>query len=57
LKGKVTEVLDLNRQVQLRVDAGKEFTAIITRRSFEEMAINLGSQVYLTFKASAVHVV
>jgi len=57
LKGKVTEVLDLNRQVQLRVDAGKEITAIITRRSFEEMAINLGSQVYLTFKASAVHVV
>jgi tungstate transport system ATP-binding protein len=56
LKGKVIEVLDLNRQVQIKVDAGKEFTAIVTRKSFEDMRLNLGSQVYLNFKASAVHV-
>jgi len=57
LKGKVIEVVDLNRQVQIKVDTGKEFTAVITRRSFEEMKLNLGSQVYLNFKASSVHVI
>ena len=57
LKGKVIEVVDLNRQVQIKVDTGKEFTAVITRKSFEEMKLNLGSQVYLNFKASSVHVI
>jgi len=53
----VIEVVDLNRQVQIKVDTGKEFTAVITRKSFEEMKLNLGSQVYLNFKASSVHVI
>jgi molybdopterin-binding protein len=57
LKGKVVEVVDLNRQVRIKVDTGKEFIAVITRRSFEDMQLNLGSQVYLNFKASLVHVI
>lgn len=57
LKGRVIEVVDLNRQVRIKVDTGKEFVAVITRRSFEDMQLNLGSQVYLNFKASLVHVI
>ena len=57
LKGRVIEVLDLNRQVQIKVDAGKEFVATITRRSFEDMGLNLGTQVFLNFKASSIHVI
>lgn len=55
-RGKVTEVSDFGDTVKLRVDAGKEFVAQITRRSFEGMELNIGSQVYLTFKASAVRI-
>lgn len=56
-KGKILQTTDLNRNVQVKVDVGKEFTAIVTKRSFQEMQLNLGSEVYLTFKASSVHVI
>lgn len=57
LKGTVTEILNLNEQVQLKVDAGMEFTVIITKKSFQNMKLNLESQIYLNFKASSVHVI
>ncbi len=56
LKGRVTEILDLNQQVQLKVNAGKEFTVIITKKSFKDMRLNLESSIYLNFKASSVRV-
>lgn len=55
-EGSVIEIVDMNSVVKLRVDVGKFFTVHITRRSFEEMNINLGSKVFLTFKASSVQV-
>jgi len=56
LKGKVEEILDLDRSVQLKVDAGRLFTVNITKRSFQEMKIDLGSDICLSFKASSVYV-
>ena len=56
-KGKIAEVTDFGSVVKLRVDAGKEFVAQITKRSFVEMQLNIGSTVFLTFKASSVQVV
>jgi len=56
-KGKIAEVTDFGSVVKLRVDAGKEFVVQITKRSFVEMQLNIGSTVFLTFKASSVHVV
>ncbi|UCD26780.1 MAG: ABC transporter ATP-binding protein [Candidatus Bathyarchaeota archaeon] len=56
-KGKIAEVTDLGSVVKLRVDAGKEFVVQITKLSFVEMQLNIGSTVFLTFKASSVHVV
>ena len=55
-EGSVIEIVDMNSVVKLRVDVGKLLTVHITRRSFEEMNINLGSKVFLTFKASSVQV-
>jgi tungstate transport system ATP-binding protein len=55
-RGRVTEVSDFGDLVKLRVDAGREFTAQITKRSFKEMKINIGSQIHLTFKASSVQI-
>ena len=56
LEGNIAEILDLDSVVRLRVDAGKSFTVQITRRSFQEMGLNLGSHVFLAFKASSVQI-
>lgn len=56
-KGEVTDVSDFGGTVRLKVDAGKPFVVQITKRSFKEMELNIGSQVYLTFKASAVRII
>ncbi len=53
-KGKIVEMVDLDSVMKLRVNAGKEFIVQVTRRSFKEMKLNMGSEVFLVFKASAV---
>jgi len=55
LEGKIVEIIDLGSIVRLKVDVGKPFTVQITKRSFNEMELNLNSNVFLTFKASSVH--
>src|SRR3972149_8367808 len=57
LKGTVTAMLNLNEQVQLKVDAGLEFTVIITKKSFQNMKLNLESQIYLNFRWPSVDVI
>jgi molybdopterin-binding protein len=54
LLGKIVGVEEHNSIIRLRVDAGVDFTIQITRRSLEEMGLNVGQEVYLTFKASSV---
>jgi len=56
-KGRVIEIVDLGVLVKLRVDIGKPFTVQITKRSFDEMQLNLDRTVFLTFKASSVQVI
>jgi len=52
--GKITKIIEQNHLVKLEIDIGIPLVVIITRESFFEMNLNLGSKVYLTFKASAV---
>ena len=54
--GQIAGITDLGPLVKLRVDVGREFVVQITKRSFIEMRLNIDSQVFLTFKASSVHV-
>jgi tungstate transport system ATP-binding protein len=56
-KGKITEILDKDSLVKLKVDVGKLFTVQITKRSFNEMQLNIGTEVFLTFKASSVQTI
>jgi len=56
-EGRIVEISDLGSVVRLKVDAGKRFVVQITKRSFNEMQLNVRSEVFLTFKASSVHVV
>lgn len=56
-EGRITEISDIGSIVKLRIRAGKDFTAQITKRSFNEMQLNLDCKVFLAFKASAVQMV
>lgn len=55
-KGRVVEISDLGSVVRLKVDVGKPFTVQITKRSFDEMALNVNMDVYVAFKASSVQI-
>ncbi len=54
--GAVTEVTDLGPTIRLRISGDRRFTAIITRRSFFDMGLNIGSEVFVFFKATSVDV-
>lgn len=56
LSGTVAEITDLGPTVRLRISGKRRIMAIITRRSFFEMQLNIGSEVYAFFKATSVEV-
>ncbi|MBL7071424.1 MAG: ATP-binding cassette domain-containing protein [Candidatus Omnitrophica bacterium] len=55
--GKIIKIESLEPNVRLVVDVGVEMYSIITKQSFEEMGINLGSSVVLSFKVNSVEVI
>jgi len=56
LSGTVAEITDLGPTVRLRISGERRIMAIITRRSFFEMQLNIGSEVYAFFKTTSVEV-
>jgi len=54
-KGKVTEIFDLGTIIKLTVDVGESFVLVLTRQSFEDLELNIGKDVYISFKATAVN--
>ncbi len=55
LCGTITQILDKGSILYITVDAPPEFSCMVTRHSFEEMELQEGKKVYMTFKASSVH--
>jgi tungstate transport system ATP-binding protein len=55
-EGIITQISDMGHIVKLKVKVGanKNFTVQITKRSFNEMKLNIGSKVHIAFKASSV---
>jgi len=55
-EGRIVQISDIGHVVKLKVNvlADKNFTIQITKRSFNEMQLNIGSKVYIAFKASSV---
>jgi len=55
-EGRITQISDMGHVLKLKVKIAenKNFTVQITKRSFNEMQLNIGSKVYITFKASSV---
>jgi molybdate/tungstate transport system ATP-binding protein len=53
--GKIKEIIDNGALIKLIIDIGEPLVVFITRQSFFEFEINVGSLVWTYFKASAVH--
>ena len=54
--GTITNVSDKGSTLYLTVTLPPDFICLVTRRSLEEMGLSHGQKVYITFKASAVHI-
>ncbi len=57
LDGVITKVVPMGPMVRLKVLAGITYTAIITRRSYDDLGLEKGGLAHISFKASAIHVV
>ena len=55
-RGSIVDITDRGTVVYVTVRVPPDFTCIITRRSLEEMELREGLEVYIAFKASAVHI-
>ena len=55
-EGVIENVVDVGTVIRISVNVGVYFIVTITKRSFEDMRLEIGTKVYLTFKATAVHV-
>ena len=54
--GIINHVMDKGSTLYLTVNLPPDFICLVTRRSFEEMGLAKNQRVYITFKASAIHI-
>ena len=57
LEGLIEEATRLEAQYRLQIACGPQVVALVTKQSYEEMGLGPGTQVVVTFKASAVHLI
>jgi molybdopterin-binding protein len=55
-QGVVSDIADRGSIIYVTVSLPPDFICLITRQSFEELELREGVRVWITFKASAVHV-
>ncbi|MDO9550211.1 MAG: tungstate ABC transporter ATP-binding protein WtpC [Methanoregula sp.] len=55
-KGLITDIVNNGMVIKVNIDAGIPFVSVMTRQGYDHLQLNEGEEVYLTFKASAVHV-
>ena len=54
--GTITDIVNNGMVIKVIVDAGIPFVSVLTRQGYDQLQLTEGEKVYLTFKASAVHV-
>jgi tungstate transport system ATP-binding protein len=57
LRGRITKVFPLGPQLKVTVDCGLTVASVITRRSWEDLGLDVGKEVVASFKASSVNLV
>lgn len=53
--GTITHIIDKGSTLYITVSIPPDISCLVTRHSFEEMGLEGGKRVYVTFKASSVH--
>jgi len=56
IAGTVSDIIKSGLTYRILIKAGEEFKVNITRASADELTLTPGNNVYLTFKATAVHI-
>jgi tungstate transport system ATP-binding protein len=56
LRGVVTRIFPLGSQTRVTIDCSFPITALVTRRSCEELGLEIGREVIASFKATAVRI-
>lgn len=54
LQGRLTQIAEEGSEVRLRIDCGEAFQVIISPQSLQQLKLQLGDNLWLSFKASAV---
>lgn len=57
LMGRIVRSLPFGSQVKVTLDCGFALAAVITRRSWEDLGLEVGKEVLASFKASSVHLI
>ena len=57
IPGTIEGVVPAGPTVRLRVDCGFPVVALVTRRSAQEMQLGAGTEVVLSVKATAIHLI
>jgi len=55
-KGTIKNISKVKEQIKVVVDAGLDFTVMITKESCIEMGLMIGTEIFITFKTSSVQV-
>ncbi|MFQ6056631.1 MAG: ABC transporter ATP-binding protein [Methanosarcinales archaeon] len=55
-QGTVTEVLDRGALLHIKIDIGIPINSIVTRMTYKDMGLNIGSELCVSFKENEVHV-
>ena len=55
--GKITSLIPAGPLVRVNLDCGFNLIALITRLSYEEMGLGIGTAVYTSFKTTAIHII
>ena len=52
----ISKIEDINGSLRVCVSIGIDFHVLITHKSFHDMELNIGKEVWITFKANSVKV-
>ena len=55
--GEISRVVSVGPVVRIEIECGFLLTALVTKRSTEELGLKKGEKVFASFKATAVHVI
>ena len=56
-QGEIARMTTVGQLVRIEADCGFPLLGVVTKRSAEELSLNLGKKIYTSFKATAVHVI